>query len=326
MAILEIILTKHSGDFNHAEKSISLEWLVFSDEISDFSLSIYQQGLLDFGENLIDSDWNALGWARTGAAYQFGSEVAPGLYAQGASVFDREIIQGVNSLSVKMEEGTPVIVDVPPDGVVRWHVSQKFSNQANKAVSQSATSTDDKIKISMSVENETEPFIRDVITGNMVVNSAGQFFNPPPEKTKKIIVYSISREIFLNPLMKAKNYSNVVNADAFYGAAPGTLLMNMTCNYDGNTWTETYEIRERLEGWETYLLDTGYEEIVGGELRKILDDDGTPVSEPAMLNGTGQKAPNGNSIGVDVGPFCKYEQLPFNALNLPNIFAIISSN
>jgi hypothetical protein len=178
----------------------------------------------------------------------------------------------------------------------------------------------------MSVETEDVPFIRDVRTKKLVINSAKQFFNPPPTTKKKVTSYSVSRRERGNPLAKAKLYSNTVNSDTWYGNPPGTILMeSITCNYDGEAWSDvTYNFKADQEGWQTLLLDTGYDELKDGKLRKILSDDGTPVSEPAKLDGEGLSLTNQNQNGYDIGPFWKYEQKPFSALVLPNPFTLVT--
>jgi hypothetical protein len=116
----------------------------------------------------------------------------------------------------------------------------------------------------------------------------------------------------------------LVNADVYYGAAPGTLLMDsIVPKFDGQAWKVSYNIKEREEGWETYLLDTGYySKGVNGKLESITEDDGTPISEPAKLDGSGVKLSDQSQPGVNVGPFHKYHQQLFSLLALPNPFAI----
>ena len=93
--------------------------------------------------------------------------------------------------------------------------------------------------------------------------------------------------------------------------------------FDGQRWNVTYNIKERVEGWQTYLLDTGYfDRLPNGLLHSIVADDNTPLSEPAKLNGAGQRLFDQSLPGVNVGPFHKFPQIPFGLLTLPNPFNI----
>jgi hypothetical protein len=51
------------------------------------------------------------------------------------------------------------------------------------------------------------------------------------------------------------------------------------------------DIAYRAEGWKLKLWDIGYNQIVGGERKKILDAMREPVSEPVALSGGTAKTP-----------------------------------
>jgi hypothetical protein len=314
---------------------MSLEWIVFSDEINDFSIAIAQQGTLydtfdEQTQQVIPTEMivngEAKGWLPPGTHYHIGNEYWLGAFAGALTVSDRKIICGTGDRKIQISEGNIEYVPVTPRGIVQWKVTQKYSTNENKA-GQEEPSADDPFTMKMSVETEEIPFERDVLTGRLVVNSAKQFFSSPPTIKRKINVYSITRREPGNPVWKAKTYSNVVNADIWYNALPGTVLMeSITCNYDGKKWSEvSYNFKEKIEGWQTMILDTGTAELDDeNNLVAILNDDGTAVSEPVKLDGNGKKMEDQNDIGVDVGPFWKFAALPFGNLFLPNIYNVIS--
>jgi hypothetical protein len=335
MAIIKIILTNISGSFSLDAKEINLEWIVFSDAINDFSIAIAQQGTI---YDSIDADTGqvipaqmvvngeAKGWLPPGSHYHLGNEYWLGAFAGALTVSDRKIIRGTNNRQIQIGDGKVEYVPATPEGLVQWKVTQKYSTNENKAGSDEP-SADDAFTMKMSVETEEVPFERDVLTGKLVVNSAKQFFSPPTTIKRKINVYSITRREPGNPVWKAKTYTNVVNTEIWYNALPGTLLMeSITCDFDGKAWSNvTYTFKEKLEGWQTMLLDAGTAEFDDdGNLVAILNDDGTAVSEPVKLDGTGHKMDNQDDVGVDVGPFWKYAALPFTPLFLPNIYNIVS--
>jgi hypothetical protein len=325
--IIETILTNITGSFALDKKEVTLEWLVFSDELNDFAAAIAQQGTV---ENMIVNG-KAKGWLAPGKPYQLGNEEWETAFAGDLNVSDRKIIRGTGNYEIQIGGetvvggGTVGIVPITPSGIVQWKVTQKYSTKENKESQED--DTENPFTLKMSVELEDVPFERDIRTGKLILNSAKQFFNPPPTMKRKITTYSISRREYGNPVGKAKAYSNVVNSDNFYGAAAGTVLMeSVTCSFDGKVWSDvTYTFKERLDGWQTFLLDTGTMEYKDGKLVSILNDDGTAVSEPVKLNGSGEKLNNQNENGYDIGPYWKYNALPFSVLQLPNFYAVVSS-
>jgi hypothetical protein len=321
--IIEKILTNVTGSFNLDVKEVDLEWIVFSDTVADFSIAVAMQGTLPRGANMIQNG-QAAGWLPPGDFYRLGNEWWTTCYAFGVDVSDRMLI-GDGGYAVTSVTGYSK--SAPVNAQVRWRVKQKFSTNAQKKESENGNpSVDDKITVRMNIELEEVPFLQDFVTGRLVVNSAGQFFNQPPTFKRKIPVFTISRREMINPLNKAVAYTNVVNSDLYYGAPPGTLLMDtITCDYDGVAWSNvTYILKQKTEGWQSWYLDTGYSEVRNEKLINILDDEGVPVSEPAKLNGLGQKLPNQALEGFNVGPFWKYQAKPFSVLALPNPFALIT--
>ncbi|MDR2757612.1 MAG: hypothetical protein LBC20_18130 [Planctomycetaceae bacterium] len=320
--IIKTILTGISGNFALDKKEVTLEWLVFSNELNDFAVAISQQGTV---ENMIVGG-EAKGWLAPGKPYQLGNETWNTAFAGELNVSERKIIRGTGNYNIQIAGGTVGIVPITPTGIVQWKVTQKYSTKENKE-SEEGDNTNNPFTLKMSVELEDMPFERDIRTEKLILNSAKQFFNPPPTMKRKITTYSITRREYGNPVGKAKIYSNVVNSDNFHGAAPGTVLMeSVTCSFDGKVWSDvTYTFKERLDGWQTYLLDTGTMELQDGKLVSIINDDGTPVSEPVKLNGAGEKLDNQNEDGYNVGPFWKYPALSFTALQLPNFYTVISA-
>jgi hypothetical protein len=322
--IIETILTNISGNFSLDKKEVTLEWLVFSNKLNDFAVAIAQQGTV---ENMI-VDGKAQGWLEPGKPYQLGNEKWDTVFAGELNISDRKIIRGTGNYKIQIDNDTIGIVPVTPSGIVQWKVTQKFSTREKpKSSEEEENEANNPFTLKMSVELEDMPFERDIRTEKLVLNSAKQFFNPPPTMKRKITTYSITRREYKNPVGNAKTYSNVVNADDFYGAAAGTLLMeSVTCNFDGKMWEVTYTFKERLDGWQTYLLDMGTMEYKDDKLVSILNDDGTAVTEPVKLNGSGEKLDNQDEDGYNVGPYWKYNELSFAALRLPNFYKVISNS
>ena len=103
---------------------------------------------------------------------------------------------------------------------------------------------------------------------------------------------------------KAMNYVNAVNSDSWSGAAPGTLKCQSISGQreieqidqggskvDVPYWSVTADLAYRVEGWDLKLWDVGFNEIVSGGRRKILDKLNEPVSDPVALSGGVAKSP-----------------------------------
>ena len=272
-------------------------------------------------QEMIGSDGQAKGWLPPGAYYRLGNDEWEWAYADTVEIDERKVIKGNGNYNLRLAGGIR-LDSIPAEGIVQWRARQRFSTTAPP---ESRDHEDDPIIVKSYAEYEDAPFEADVRTGRIVQNSAGDRFNPPPVLKRKITVYNVSRLEIANPLWKSKLYSNVVNTEIFHGAMPGTLLMEaVSCDFDGRKWNVTYTIKERPEGWQTFLLDMGLNAIWGGRRIAILDDDGVPITEPVKLDGYGQPLPPQSEFGFNLGPFWKYQALPFAPLWLPNIFKLVS--
>jgi hypothetical protein len=253
--------------------------------------------------------------------YRLGNDYWETCYAGPLDVTDRKIIRGKGDWDIV---GITILPILNTEPLIRYNVRQQYSTQHAKESPETGNPTiGDRATIDVSFDWEEVPFTHDILTGMPVLNSAGQPFNPPAIRRRKIPVYSITRREIWNPLAKCKAYSNTVNYEVYCGALPGTLLMDsIVPKYDGQAWRVTYNIKEREEGWETYLLDTGYYERLPNALIPITEVDGTPLYEPAKLNGFGRRIVDQALPGVNVGPYHKYPQRLFGLLQLPNPFTI----
>lgn len=116
---------------------------------------------------------------------------------------------------------------------------------------------------------------------------------------------------------QAMAYVNAVNSDTWSGAEAGTLKcqgisgskeVEQVNNTEISYWKISIDIAYRVEGWRLKLWDVGYNEIVSGQRKRILDALKEPVSEPvALLNGVA-KSPGS---APDMLTFRVYKELPF---------------
>ena len=313
MAIIDLFLTDVQGTFESDTQEIRLEWVAFSDDIRKFAYGVMMEGMS-----------HADGWRAPGTPYHLGTDAIGSCLAEKIEVLDRKIIDGKGDYEIR---GVNYFERVNENAVVRYTVVQRYATPETEDNNVGNEPTEnDKFTLKMSYEWEDMPLSHDVRDDRPVFNSAGAPFNPPVVRRRKIPIYSITRREYFNPLMKAKTHSNTVNTEIYLGAAPETLLMDsIVCDFDGKAWTVTYNIKERIEGWQTYVLDTGYyQRGLDGKLYSILGDDALPISEPVKLDGYGRALLNQALPGVNIGPYHKYQKSAFGVLRLPNPFVINS--
>ena len=183
-------------------------------------------------------------------------------------------------------------------------------------------------------EESTEAVDAD-FKGLPILNSAGEPFDPPLSKTVRDRVCTIRRyEADTKARRDLLNaYDDVVNSDAIYGYAPGRgRLRNgfrRLRSGGARALDVTYEIVFRAKPpwmpdanvWDRRLLDQGYRTLgpVGADglktLIPIAGPDGTPVSQPARLNGAGGRLADGAKPVWLLYRFHEWRR--FAELNLP---------
>ena len=159
-----------------------------------------------------------------------------------------------------------------------------------------------------------------------VANSAGDRFDPPlevdwayPQVTVEVPVLELPVGVW--------NYLNAVNSstweiDGYSVAAGKARIVSMSLSeWQFEDWQgELYPYRifsytALLTGetWQPSLLDCGYRERIGGELRQIVLPNGLAPSTPVLLNGQGRAQLEGQPEPVFL-QFVAYPELDFNFL------------
>ncbi len=186
-------------------------------------------------------------------------------------------------------------------------------------------------RLSYSYSTVTELIDRD-LDGQPIMNSANETPDPPltEEYVDLVMRFEIDWETINSEMMA--DYGNAVNSDTWRGYAPGTCLIK---NIDANAarvagltyYAVSIEIHVRPDGWERRYLDEGYRTIVkdaGGnpeldddgyiKYQTITDENGQPLTAPAMLDGHGSRLAEG-ADPVFLERKTKKER-PFSVLNL----------
>lgn len=170
------------------------------------------------------------------------------------------------------------------------------------------------------------------IDGNMITNSAGDPFDPPPEIDDSRPVLRIARNEAGFSAATAVEFMDAVNDDAFFGGQPGQVkVANISAvrQFENGIpfWRVVYEFHFRREGWSLQILDRGYRILVGGVPEPVVEDVKNPgggtetfqeVREPILLNGAGLPKPSTPppSPGVYLS-FDVYKTKTFAVLGLP---------
>ena len=166
--------------------------------------------------------------------------------------------------------------------------------------------------------------------GKGITNSAGEYFDPPPEMDDSRPTLSITRnEAAFNPGI-ATDYQDAVNSDSFLGFAPGQVKVagiSGTSQTENNVafWSVGYEFEFRREGWQLSILDQGRNQRILQWLAPILQrraDNAEPiqgmaVSDPVPLNGAGGELINPGPNTVIYRNFEVYKSKAFAPLGLP---------
>lgn len=161
------------------------------------------------------------------------------------------------------------------------------------------------------------------INGDAILNSAGDYFDPPVTVDDSRITLRIQRnEARYDPAIAAQ-FKDAINSDTFYGQQPGTWksalpTADLQFNVDSGTadgfyYEVTYEFEFRPEGWKREILDQGLKVITGG-VQVPASEGGKDVTSPILLDGTGV------ALAVDADPvflsFDVYNEIAFSQLNL----------
>ena len=148
-----------------------------------------------------------------------------------------------------------------------------------------------------------------------IVNSSSEAYDPPISNDVYDQVLRVTRNQDSFDVIFASNFIGSVNNDWFFDSPPGTVKMKV---FDGTQarsvdtiyWQITMEFEFRVDSWDRRVRDEGFRTIdtsKTGELETyeiLKDKDGNPLSQPVLLDGSGQQLAVGevpvfNSFRVD---------------------------
>jgi hypothetical protein len=131
-------------------------------------------------------------------------------------------------------------------------------------------------------------------SGNPIVNTAGDPFDPPPMRDDSRPVLVITRnELTFNPATSWE-YRDTLNNAAFYGAPTGTVKLKSRVGTQvqsrlvagGSYWRVTYTFEFNADGWAKTILNAGYRQLASGALTQVFINN-QPATSPVLLNAAG---------------------------------------
>ena len=245
-------------------------------------------------------------------AYQIGS--APGLPLIGSQLaYDAAYCR---SLTVDLT-----------DGKLIWNVTANYST----AFEMNPNPLLDPVRVSWNGEQYQEPAVID-LNGHGILNSAGDIYDPPVMKDRARPTVTLRKNLATVPSYQF-TYQNKTNDAPFTidGVTVATGLAkirNITCGEQedrGGTKFRVVTIAMDLDekNWNAKPLDQGFRQKkpVSGSpgvftIEDCVDSKGVPVTQPALLDGSGAQIPQPTPSDAVFGDFQVYEQADYSVLPL----------
>ena len=204
-----------------------------------------------------------------------------------------------------------------------WVVTANYSSEREL----SETPTSDPAFVTWDSEQFQKPAIQDK-DGDAVVNSAGDFFDPPAMMDDSRRVVTVQKNLTAVPAW-ILDYQDAVNSDQFtvdgVTIAIGTAKMQRVSVgaediRNGIAFRQvTFTMHLQRDGWDMQILDAGFRRIDPGDSTKriaISLDDGTEPTTPALLDGSGGLLSNPTPANAVFKTFSVYKTRTFSSLPL----------
>jgi hypothetical protein len=215
-----------------------------------------------------------------------------------------------------------------------WEVTVKYSSKSSPNQEDQEQVDDPLLKPvdwSGSFVQFQEAATRDR-TGNAIVNTAGDRFDPPAMKDNSMLSIVAVKNYAALDFNVWSDYADAVNSDVFLGLDPRKVKVR-SIEWDERfhgSPTPYYEVRftfliknvdhgDGFVGHDFSILNEGFREKIAANAPKMIKDAaGNDIAEPHLLRSDGQKA-DLNNLAADTHyvKFRVYKERPFAALGLP---------
>jgi hypothetical protein len=210
-------------------------------------------------------------------------------YTNGAGPYDPLLETDTGAFA---NEITAECVGGPEGAGIHWRVTVQYEPWDpfdSDVLSQ-------KVRVQFAGER-TERVIDFDKDGVPVRNSAGDRFGDPVTVDAHITTMVITRNELVSAfdIELASLYSDTINNATWNGIPAFRAKMGIITTseeqYDSVSqrwyYTVTYPVQLSRTAWRKDLLDQGYNVLVAGRPKAILDPDGQPVTDPRALDGSG---------------------------------------
>lgn len=133
-------------------------------------------------------------------------------------------------------------------------------------------------------------------------NSAGDPVDGIEEDVALVRMTYTNTAVTTPNFQKLTSFVNTCNDSDFLGAKAYELrCTGWSGEYDqkNNVWSISLEFLYKRSGWQIEFYDVGFNEIIDGQRRAILDKAGNPVSKPVPLDGNGHAAAIGDGNAAE---------------------------
>jgi len=202
-----------------------------------------------------------------------------------------------------------------------WIVTANYSDERTI----DDTPTDDAASISWGSEQFQKPAVFD-LSGNLIVNSAGDPFDPPAMMDDSRRVVTVEKNLAVVPSW-ILDYQDAVNSDDFTvdGVSIGIGKAKMQAvtvgarqRRNGTIFrTVNFTIHLQREGWLLDILDAGFRRKISGGRENIRNSgDGELPTAPVPLDGNGQPIDDPTPTNCVFLQFAVYKTRAFSSLPL----------
>ena len=158
--------------------------------------------------------------------------------------------------------------------------------------------------------------------GKVIVNSAGDPFDPPIEIERPHAILVVSRNEASFSGTTIIQYKQKVNSAPFSIGGVGEIIcsdINATTDEQNGIefWNVTYKFEYAPEGWQPEILEQGLRQITAtGSYETCKDDEGNDVTTPVLLNSAGKQILARDGTSSTFTKWNVYEEIDFNQLGL----------
>jgi hypothetical protein len=147
-------------------------------------------------------------------------------------------------------------------------------------------------------------------------NSAGDPVDGLEEESALVRLTYTNTQVLSPRFDQLLRYTNTCNEGLFLGGPEYSVRMTgWSGEYDqkNNVWSISIEFVYKPDLWEIQYFDAGFNEVVGGDRKAILDKAGNPVGQPVPLDG------NGGQLTIGGDPLVRY-LYPYQKVSMAQIF------